>query len=248
MSGSKTNIVNDIENAFYRDGYFLAKNIINSEFDSRSIYNISKNTYKIIDGLLSLFVDKCNNENKNIACKQGCAWCCHQTVMVLPFEVFYIINYLYTKISFEDIKKIKDRAIKKDEKTSKMLAMKYINYKEKCPFLENESCLIYEYRPMACRTYLSSAVDSCVHEFRNPKKVNIFPALYDLPLKAGRMMNEGIAKALSEKDINVEELKFESALKQVFEKEITIDEWIQGKKTFFKKPLTKKEIKYFNKI
>ncbi|MFC2138468.1 YkgJ family cysteine cluster protein [Bacteroidota bacterium] len=248
MSEKQSKIINDIENAFYRDGYLLAKNIISSEFDSRSIYTISKNTYKIIDDLLSLFSDRCKEEKKKIACKEGCAWCCHQTVMVLPFEVFYIINYLYTKISFDDIKIIKDRTIEKNKKTSKMLAMDYIHHKEKCPFLENETCLVYEYRPMACRIYLSSAVDTCIHEFRNPKKVNIFPSLYDLPLKAGKMMNEGIAKALAEKGIAIEELKFESALKQVFEKEITVDEWLKGKKVFFKKPLTKKEIKYMEKF
>jgi hypothetical protein len=44
------------------------------------------------------------------------------------------------------------------------LGMKYFGLGIACPFLEDESCSIYEHRPMRCREYLvTSPPENCAH-------------------------------------------------------------------------------------
>lgn len=49
-----------------------------------------------------------------------------------------------------------------DEKGRRELALKYFALGIACPFLEDESCSIYEHRPMRCREYLvTSPAENC---------------------------------------------------------------------------------------
>jgi Fe-S-cluster containining protein len=88
-----------------------------------------------------------------------------------------------------------------------------LKYKAPCPLLENGACSIYDARPMACRIYLSTKFDTCLEFFHHPEDEVNYPALIELSLRAGRMMNEGFIAALKENGIETAEFRFEEGLK-----------------------------------
>jgi Fe-S-cluster containining protein len=70
-------------------------------------------------------------------CKRGCSHCCNVSVTVTSPEVVYIQHHMGIKTI-----SMKDEEIRKD-------------YKTPCPFLKQNECSIYEYRPAVCRAFTS---------------------------------------------------------------------------------------------
>jgi Fe-S-cluster containining protein len=86
------------------------------------------------------------------------------------------------------------------------------NYKSPCALLENGACSVYDARPMACRIYLSTKLETCLEFYNHPDNEHNYPALIELPLRAGRMMNEGFMAALKEHGIETAEFRLEQGL------------------------------------
>jgi len=82
-----------------------------------------------------------------------------------------------------------------------------IECKKGCAFCCH--CSIYDVRPMACRIYLSTNLDSCRRFYQQPEDESNYPALLDFPMRAGRMMNEGFKSALKTKGITARELRID---------------------------------------
>ena len=62
---------------------------------------------------------------------------------------------------------------------------------------------------MACRIYLSSSVPSCKRDFEEPGGDRHKPELYEFPLNAGRMLNEGFVSCLKQLGLKSVELPLE---------------------------------------
>jgi hypothetical protein len=97
-----------------------------------------------------------------------------------------------------------------------------------CPLLEEGSCLAYEARPMACRIYLSSSASSCKKEHNRPGNEKIIPELYEFPLLAGRMLNEGFVAYLKQVGIQSSELQVEQGYSSMVTMGQTMEAWIGG--------------------
>ena len=96
-------------------------------------YRGIKTAYKLIDDYL-----KHIRVNDLSLCQKGCSHCCSIDVEITLLEAAYIVS--------NTNRKIKDhyQPLKKGYHESKD------NY---CPFHNQGSCNVYEYRPIACRTY-----------------------------------------------------------------------------------------------
>jgi Fe-S-cluster containining protein len=97
-------------------------------------------------------------------------------------------------------------------------------------------CRAYQARPMACRIYLSSDVKSCKVDLENPEDDSIFPQLFDMPLRAGRMMNEGFHARLR-RDRKDSLQAFENPIEEGLLKALddkAFDQWLAGKNVFRK--------------
>ena len=142
--------------------------------------------------------------------------------------MLYLCSYLREHLDQGEIDKILMRAGKKNEITGKMKASEFLHFKHPCPLLEEGACMAYPARPLACRTYLSSNVDSCLQEYRHPRNHLSFPALYAFPLQSGRMMNEGISLFLRENKLHVAEFLLESKLGEILRTPDTLLLWTTG--------------------
>lgn len=114
-----------------------------------------------------------------ISCKPNCGACCRQAVPVSIPEAFLLRDLMRSmpedrsKVVLKRIDAIKDSLVSNnidaelrpgetaDDRWSR-LSLRYFALGLACPFLENESCSIYENRPTICREFLvTSPVEAC---------------------------------------------------------------------------------------
>lgn len=198
---------------FYSDGYKLAQSAIEQGLTNATLFGAIESLYAAIDGLNDSIVALAERQNMKVACHKGCQWCCHQAVYANSYELHYLSERIKAVVPKERIARWAEAAEFKYARTSVMNEEQIALHKSPCPFLENGACSIYPVRPMACRIYLSSRLETCLEFYRNPENKDNYPALIEFPLKAGRMMNEGFMAALKENGIDTAEFRLEEGLR-----------------------------------
>lgn len=238
----------EIDRVFFRDGYKLACDILGNELSGKSILYLTRKLFSEINSLIESFTARCRMENRKVDCREKCSSCCHQAVLIIPYEAFYMDQFLCESFTEDHRRKIQARIREKDRITRKMKVQEFLHYKYPCPFLEDERCAVYPARPMACRTYLSADRDSCVYEYQHPAEIDFFPGLYEFPLHAGRMMNEGICAWLSEHNIHPTEWRLESSMATIMNNKGCFNKWLSGENIFQTRNYSDAEISYLNKF
>ncbi len=201
-----------IDRAFYSDGYKLGTSAVVPEITQQSLFAAMQKMYATIDGLIDSLIKFARKQNQGVDCKKGCDWCCYQPVFALSYEMEYLNDFLKKKFNEQSRKEIRSRAERKNNKLKPLSEKDLLHSKFPCPLLADGACIAYEARPMACRIYLSSNVNSCISFFNNPADEKNFPALLDFPMRAGRMMNEGFKAALKTGSLATQEFRIEEIL------------------------------------
>lgn len=112
----------------------------------------SIDTYEAyLDFIEKNFINKYFTIQKNyLRCKKGCAYCCKTGQYPLSEIEFIYLLIGYNKLS----KNIKDTILKRiagiKKEHNRQTGREY-NYS--CPFLIENVCCIYKYRPIICRTH-----------------------------------------------------------------------------------------------
>jgi Fe-S-cluster containining protein len=111
-----------------------------------------------LDGLAVLYeyVDRYFSNAKNlVACKQGCANCCHGRVWISQAEADFIADRNNRQAPI--IETIEDKETFAIRDASRP-----------CPFLDKDlSCTIYSSRPLVCRTHLNFEPTNDLCKFEN---------------------------------------------------------------------------------
>lgn len=101
-----------------------------------------------------------------IACRAGCAWCCHQAVAVLPAEALTIAAYLRRTLPAAELSGLIERlptaAPRPGAAATRSLA------ERACAFLEGGRCRIYPVRPFRCRGVQSRDAEICRWDAEHP--------------------------------------------------------------------------------
>lgn len=201
-----------IDKAFYSDGYNFGMEAVSSGITQKSMFSALEKMHTAIDNLIDTLSDYAKKQGQLIDCKKGCEWCCYQPIFALSYEMEYLNDFV--KNNFDNIiqNKIKAKAQQKNNKLKLLNDVDLLNSKHACPLLEKGACVAYEARPMACRIYLSTNVNTCLQFYKNPENEKSIPALLDFPLRAGRMMNEGFKAALKTGGLPSKEFRIEEIL------------------------------------
>ncbi len=200
-----------LEQAFFRDGYQLATDLLKAGDIESAMHQAVAILYQALDGFIDMFLEEAA-EKQPCHCRRGCSWCCHQAVFAHTHELKYLKKWLFEQMNAEELERVRKRAAEKHANTAGLSAKQKLQYKESCPLLEDGACMAYAARPVACRIYLSMDVHSCKHEFSNPSDRTTFPRLYSMPLLAGRNMNAGFVAGLREAGHNTREYALEEGL------------------------------------
>lgn len=202
----------NFEKAFYQDGFNLAMKASEAGMKPQHISAAVQEMYNSIDNLIDSITTLAKQQERPIECKLGCEYCCHQPVFALHYELDFLNSYLQEYFDDDLLSEIKEKAKQKETKLAKLKDNELLNSKHPCPLLNDGACIAYEARPMACRIYLSSNVKTCIRFYKVPNDKNSYPALLDLPMRLGRMMNEGFKTALKMSGVVPEEFRIEERL------------------------------------
>lgn len=219
----------EIDRLFYRDGYRIAHQYLEKKITSQGLTSGIKKLHNEVDDLLEAFLKRSADEGTACECKQGCSWCCFQTVFAVTHELLYISAYVQMNMSLEKRQHILERARENVAQTLNKSLKEQARLKIPCPFLESGSCSIYQVRPMACRIYLSSSVRACKREYDEPSNERVFPDLYEFPLRAGRMLNEGFVAYLKQHGFQLAELPIEQGYSSMLTLGQSMEDWIEGR-------------------
>ena len=219
----------EIDKIFYRDGYRIAQSYLDQELSPVQMTEAIRALYIAIDKLLDAFLHRAGEEGQPVSCKKACAWCCYQEVFAITHEFLYLNDYVQRKLSEEERAGVLVRAREKVKLSMNKSVEEQLKIRAACPFLESDSCLVYEARPMACRIYLSASVSSCKQEHDFPSEKRSFPGLFDFPLRAGRMMNEGFVAWLKKAGLQESELPIEQGYSSMLTLGQGMKEWISSK-------------------
>lgn len=96
------------------------------------------------------------------ACARGCAWCCHQLIVMTNRDdgiaLLEAAKKQMSRAEFDDFElTLRDQAAQIGKMTHEQAETK----RWTCPFLRNNSCSVYDVRPIACRSVFSSDAACC---------------------------------------------------------------------------------------
>lgn len=154
------------------------------------------------EAIVGIAVDAAIGEGRKISCQAGCGACCRQLVPISVPEARQLADVVAAmpedrrrdvldrftaattrlkELGLLDRLKVPDQL----GKSKQQAAIDYFRAGIACPFLVNESCSIYEERPLACREYLVTS-DPCHCAALTPQKIDGI----DLPSHASRSLME----------------------------------------------------------
>ncbi len=215
----------EINRIFYRDGYQLAHAYLHEGMTAENLLQAISELYAAVDGLLEAFLKRTAQEGRPADCKKGCAWCCHQPVFAVTHELLYITAHLRNNASEIERRRYLERAKTKSEVTAQKSDEALLRYRSPCPFLTEGICGVYAVRPMACRIYLSSSEPACKIDLEDPGDERQFPELFEFPLRAGRMLNEGFVAYLKQSGLQVLEYPIEQGINYLDSEGRTLEGW-----------------------
>jgi hypothetical protein len=109
---------------------------------------------------LYTLIDEMNSFNgENVACRRGCAHCCHIPVAMTPTEA-EMLGSAIGRQPKGNVAAVRDPGYYD--------SLPY-GYHTPCPFLKNRECSIYEHRPLACRKLVNADIDDLLCRLIEPQ-------------------------------------------------------------------------------
>lgn len=162
--------------------------------------------FKLADQIAREGIEREAKLGSKVSCAKGCAACCRWLVCVSIPEALYIHERLRGCESrrrddiFQRFRRIKEtleenglaEALARDltrghgdvtlDHRLHVLSRRYHALQLPCPFLEQEACSVYPWRPIKCRQYyVTSPADWCVDPFgKNVRRVSLAHSVGEL--------------------------------------------------------------------
>jgi Fe-S-cluster containining protein len=132
--------------------------------------SLASKALKETDNAIHKFVSK-DSLPEPLECKPRCHYCCYNLPVVTPPEALLIGHHVDRAFTDQEKKAILNRI----GKILKRIAgfspyeVAMIRHELPCIFLEEAMCMVYEVRPVVCRTCTSTDADHCkmIFESRN---------------------------------------------------------------------------------
>jgi len=170
---------------------------------------------------------------KPIACKTGCHYCCFNQPVVTPPEALLIGHHVeQTFTDYEKqglIHRIKHVVDVTHGKTPDEIAM--IRYELPCIFLKDGMCMVYEVRPVVCRTCTSIDAEHCKDVFESRDhmaRLRCYHHIRDIFQRVQKNLVNQCMKMGCQSDL----LFMAEAIRDYFKIPNATEAWLQGKRIF----------------
>lgn len=127
--------------------------------DHRATLDVATEALDAFSGMCHGWLTQASNGE--VACRQGCSHCCHQTVGVTPLEAFAIVSHLVSTRSDGELTMLQAALEERVRETRGLTAAEQYSPRFPCVFLADGACSIYEARPLVCRGMNSLDADAC---------------------------------------------------------------------------------------
>jgi len=181
--------------------------------------------YEYTDHVLK---ELCNSKfnKQTLACKAGCAHCCHLDVYCPAQVILYIADYIREQFSEDQIHSL----LEKLDSYTAIKATIGDGKNPPCPFLNTDKqCEIYAARPITCRAFTSPDVNMCRKfiEIRSPEIKSI--PQHSLIYRVHEMATTALQAAALRSNRDKAQVRFIPALAQALRNANLEDDWKAGK-------------------
>lgn len=160
-------------------------------------------------------------------CQKGCSWCCHLKVGVTVPEVIAIVEHLQSLPAQLEVVRHKAAELAKDPRI--------LSDEEKpkarlpCALLSDDGgCGVYEVRPVPCRGWLSTDVESCKKHLDGEAE----PKFVVSAARSSRFVQLGLAKAMDDIQRRPYLVELTSGLDIALNVPDAIERWLEGEPIF----------------
>lgn len=136
-----------------------ALSTLRDELDLPPAIELARNAMQLASEMSAQFLEKL--PPGTVACKGGCAHCCHQPVGITAIEALAIADHLRKALSEADLARVAARVAAAHEKARGLSTAERFSAEQPCPFLEAGQCSIYDVRPLVCRGMNSRDAGAC---------------------------------------------------------------------------------------
>lgn len=160
-----------------------------------------------------------------VACKQGCAFCCHYRISVVPVEAIMVAQFVRDLFTDEAKVEVRGRIKTYNETLAQLPAEQRLTRPLPCPFLHEGSCMVYFARPLSCRMHHSLDAAACERSLEDPDAAVPVPEDFRhaaSPVLAG--LNRGAKMALKKSG----DLEFIRAVEILLEDDTAAERWLAG--------------------
>jgi Fe-S-cluster containining protein len=165
-------------------------------------------------------------------CRRGCAFCCYQYVEVHPFDAIGVAQQLQRTLSPEQRAAVEDRLRDRVRRKRTMAEEDRQRANIPCALLaDDNTCSVYETRPLACRGYNSLSVQQCEQAYLNPAAPNRTPFDYHARIWTASVA-DGMRDALEEKGIDAKRYELNSAVLCALTTPDVATKWLAGQDVF----------------
>jgi len=167
-----------------------------------------------------------------VACRRGCAFCCHLRVEIRPHEAFVLAAHIRSKFDAGEVARIVARLDENLARIAPLTADEHIRAGIPCALLADGVCTVYEGRPAACRKYYSVSVDTCRRAFDDTSAPLTGPLEDDRVRLAGNAVALGFAQGRADAGFDTELYELHFALSHALAGEQAERRWRGGKRPF----------------
>jgi Fe-S-cluster containining protein len=150
---------------------------------------VASGRFAKLSSKLNMIADSAISESPlpPLDCKPGCAFCCHRLVEgVLP-EAIAIAQHVKETWNEEQIEALKARIGQYEVGVLAYVKRDAPIFRERCPFLVDDLCSIYEHRPLDCRGYTSTDASQCEDWMKGRRE----PPFQEAPLSIAASLKRG---------------------------------------------------------
>ncbi|GAB3645033.1 YkgJ family cysteine cluster protein [Ramlibacter alkalitolerans] len=171
------------------------------------------------------------DEGQALACRAGCAYCCHYHVYVYAPEALAIAEHLQAQpAAVRD--RARQRLMANAQRIAQLSVEEHLATNVECAFLTPENtCGIYAVRPSACRKHHSYDVQPCITTFNDPAAPDMLPQSAAVIGTAEGLM---AASAVAQRQAGFDHRRYElaTAVLEALDNKASARRWKDGKVTF----------------
>lgn len=234
MTGSKTSGDMVPIQPFFDD---LKKHLKTTTIGSLKANKTPKQLHAVADTAMEAFatsaagLEKLVPPEKPLACKKGCAHCCHLAVMTDGATVLRVAEHVRTNLNQAERMLLDMRLIVYEDKVEKMTQSQRSMARIPCPLLVDGACSVHEVRPLICRAFNSYDAEICDQKIRGGGSTSEIPS-WNVPWLLGLALDTGIKEALVESGYKDGDIELGLALKQALDHPHADERWLAGDRIF----------------